>query len=590
MRHPHGTGTWSWLIAGWIMLLAACSDRTPHVPAAPAFRYTLEEVPSGFDPIRSSSIYASTVVLAVHDTLYRYRYLARPYELVPNLAAEMPEVSADGLTWTIRLRTDARFADDPAFPQGRGRAVVADDVVRSFQRHFAAASPSEGAWLWQEVLRGLPAWQANPEHTPFPVEAVDTHTVRFHLEQPLPGLAHTLVQGYSAITAHEAVERYGADLALRPVGSGPFVLRSFDGITARLERNPNYQRGVFDLQAEGFDPVRHAALGIADLAGKPLPLAGALELQFIADPQLRFQRLQRGETDVAAVAAQHVPQVLLSQQPLQLQPAFAACCHAVLQPLTEMIYLAFNFNDPELGRSEDPARAARNRSLRCAIAEAYDWQDRNQRFHQGAGRVYAGAVVPAAAEFNPDQHARTPDRARQHLHAAGLSPADVPLVRFASTGGSDMQGIYEHWRSQLMQHLDWPLERIQWDRFPTFGSYNDAINQGQLMVMDVGWRLDYPDALNTLQLFYGPYAPPQINAGAYRDAEYDAWFEAAQALPAGPQRQALVQQMNQRLWDECAFAGSFSRSALLVWRKQARVWPDREMLGGHFLTFAAVDP
>ena len=70
---------------------------------------------TGFDPQAAGDIYSNNVNRAIFDPLYQYDYLARPYKLVPNTAAAMPEISADGKTWTIRIRPGIYFADDPVF-------------------------------------------------------------------------------------------------------------------------------------------------------------------------------------------------------------------------------------------------------------------------------------------------------------------------------------------------------------------------------------------------------------------------------------------------------------------------------------------
>jgi ABC-type transport system substrate-binding protein len=70
---------------------------------------------TGFDPQAGGDIYSNHVIRAIFDPPYTYDYLARPHRIVPNTAAAMPEISADGLVWTIRLQPGIHFADDPAF-------------------------------------------------------------------------------------------------------------------------------------------------------------------------------------------------------------------------------------------------------------------------------------------------------------------------------------------------------------------------------------------------------------------------------------------------------------------------------------------
>ena len=75
---------------------------------------------TGFDPQAINDLCSVYVTRVVFDPLYRYDYLARPFRIVPNTAAAMPEISADGMTWTIKVRPGIYFSDDTAF-KGRKR-------------------------------------------------------------------------------------------------------------------------------------------------------------------------------------------------------------------------------------------------------------------------------------------------------------------------------------------------------------------------------------------------------------------------------------------------------------------------------------
>src|SRR5438105_12078141 len=77
-------------------------------------RYAFNVAETGFDPVQINDLYSSTVMAHIFDSPYTLEYLARPYKVKPNTAAGMPEVSADGRTWTIRIRPGIYFADDAA--------------------------------------------------------------------------------------------------------------------------------------------------------------------------------------------------------------------------------------------------------------------------------------------------------------------------------------------------------------------------------------------------------------------------------------------------------------------------------------------
>jgi ABC-type transport system substrate-binding protein len=117
------------------------AERGNAGPALKTFKYAMDQTPTTLDPAQASNVYASFVIANAYDTLYTYQYLARPYQLKPKLAVDFPVVSPDGLTYTFKLKKGVRFVDDPCFPGGRGREVVAEDFIYSLKRHFARETP-----------------------------------------------------------------------------------------------------------------------------------------------------------------------------------------------------------------------------------------------------------------------------------------------------------------------------------------------------------------------------------------------------------------------------------------------------------------
>ena len=56
-----------------------------------------------------------------YEGLYTYHYLKGPVEVIEQLADEMPQVSSDGLTYTIKLKKDVKYFRNPCFGVGAGQ-------------------------------------------------------------------------------------------------------------------------------------------------------------------------------------------------------------------------------------------------------------------------------------------------------------------------------------------------------------------------------------------------------------------------------------------------------------------------------------
>src|SRR5439155_1900424 len=119
-------------------------------------------------------------------------------ELVPRLAAGLPEVSADGKTVTIKIRTGMKFAD--------GTAVDANALKMSLDRH-----------------RTMEGSQRKSEIGPMTdVLVKDPTTVDIHLSQPYAPLAAQMTDRVGMIMSPAQLAAKGADFGAAPVCVGPF--------------------------------------------------------------------------------------------------------------------------------------------------------------------------------------------------------------------------------------------------------------------------------------------------------------------------------------------------------------------------------
>jgi peptide/nickel transport system substrate-binding protein len=142
-----------------------------------------------------------TEVLANH--LYEGLYtLDASYRPIPMLAEGLPQVSPDGLTYTIKLRQGIKFHN--------GKEMTSDDVVASIRR-WSQRSPY-GKALFAQVAD----WKA-----------LDKYTVQLKLKEKSAIVAISLAipSSFGAIYPKEIAEKFPPDQRITEfVGTGPFKL------------------------------------------------------------------------------------------------------------------------------------------------------------------------------------------------------------------------------------------------------------------------------------------------------------------------------------------------------------------------------
>lgn len=576
-----------------LFMLGGCGEPPAGTGVAPekVYRHAMDGAPSSLDPAQAASIYANFIVLNLYDTLYRYKYLARPYQLQPNLASAMPEVSADGLRITIPIQRGVHFIADPAFSGGLGRELKAQDFVYSIKRHFDPATRAQGAWLWQRRIVGLDDWKAQGSDYDVDVSglrAVDDYTIQITLTQPFPQLIHTLTQGYAAVVPREAVEHYGQQFSSHPVGSGPFMLASRDSARAILERNPAFRAEPFDLAVEGYDAALQSGLGLESLQNRTPPFVDRLEFEFITEDAARWNALMAGEVQFIKVPVSQFDSVLSQRDPVTLNPQYSGRYHFAAVPDAGFIYTNFNMGDARIGYHPDPLEARRNHALRCAMVKAFDWEKRNEIFFYDIGQVFPGIIPPAVPEYDPAGDTayirRDLSGALELLQANGWGPDTLPSLEYGFPNSVTERQIFEQFRNFMLQ-IGYPPEKIRPLVFATYGDYQRAYSQGKLTLINSSWTMDYPDAENVMQLYYGPNAAPGSNSANYSNPEYDRLYEAGAAMAESPERTRIYRDMNRMLMDDCVGFTGISRTLLFLWDKTAIMQPDRSFVGGYFTRF-----
>ena len=517
------------------------------------------------DPARAGDVASARATGKIYEGLVEYHYLNRPYRLIPALAEALPDISDDGLTYTFRIRPGIYFQDDPCFVEsdGKGREVTAGDFVYAIQRVADVETGSTGFWAFNDRIVGLDEFRdrsGGDEPTDYEQEieglrALDRYTLQVQLKRPYPQMLWILTMQYAFAVPREAVEYYGEDFRRNPVGTGPFVLKSWrPNYRVEFVRNPKWaETGRTEYYPETGEPADADNGRLAD-AGKPIPFLDRIIEYVVDDSATQWLMFLRGQFETSGISRDNWDAVLgddrdltaeLEEQGVQLDRS----------PTLTLFYYGFNMEDPVVGQSPDPETDRRNRKLRQALTLALNTEEL-ERFHHHRITRPTGPIPPGVSGYQ-ERSARFPfnlEQARTLLAQAGYPDGRDPetgrrlqiQLKLGSADSPEQRQATELF-ADFMDRLGVVIQ-AGYNNWPTF---LEKIRRGQAQMFRVGWVADYPDAENFLQLFYGPNVSPGPNHSRYRNAEFDRLYEAAREMQDSPERTALYQKMADIVIEDC---------------------------------------
>jgi oligopeptide transport system substrate-binding protein len=526
-------------LASLAFVAAGCTTSKNDLPNT--LRNQVEGKIKGLDPAFSDDVYMSQQIGYAYEGLLQFHYLKRPYVLEPNLAEAMPQVSADGRTYTFKLKKGVVFHDDPCFKEtaGKGRELTAEDVIYSWKRLADIKTTSTGWWVFDGKIVGLNEWRdegakAGASDYSKPVEglkALDRYTLQIKLIKRSAQFLFNLAQPYTYVVAREAVEAYDKEFLNHAVGTGPFRLQEFNGASKVVwTKNPTFRKKLYP--SEGAPGDKEA--GLLEDAGKPIPFVDRIVTQVFEERQPMWLSFLSGKLDYANVPKDNYDSAVgpdgnvtaeLKAKGITLQKV----------PAVEFTRYSFNMTDPVLGK---------NKLLRQALSQAYDIESAIKIFYNGRAIPAQTPIPPGVAGY--DEKYKNPYRqhnvakAKELLAKAGYPDGKgLPAFEYVTLADS----LSRQWTDYDQKQFGAIGVKLKVTTY-SWPEMNVAIKnkRGQIFA-GAAWVADYPDAENLLALFYSKNAPPGPNAANYADPEYDRLYEKSLTMVDSPERTALYRQM-----------------------------------------------
>ncbi len=455
-----------------------------------------EGSPAGFDPGQHTT---STDFDASTDTIYNelVQFHNGTLDLEPGLATSW-DSSPDQRVYTFHLRHGVKFQTTAWFRPTR--EFNADDVLFTFNRMLDAQQPFRKAYPTSFPYFSDLGFDKNIAQ----IDKLDDYTVRFTLKTPDVIFVRNLAMSFASILSAEYAAQLSAahreaDINQLPVGTGPFVFRSYQkDALIRYDGNPDYWRPQ-DVK------LAHLIFSINP------------------DPAVRIQKLASGECQVSVFPRPADLDVVKRNSSLRLVSGVGF----------NVGFVAYNTQHPPLDRVE----------VRRALDMAIDKPAIIQAVFAGNAKIAANPMPPSQWSYNPSLKDAPYDaaKARALLAQAGFANG-FEITLWAMP----VQRPYNP-NAQLMAQLiqqDWAkigvrakIVSYEW------GEYNRRAKQGgEHDALLYGWSGDNGDPDNWLGALLGCDAVHGSNVSKWCDPAFNKLIEKARADADVQQRTALYEQ------------------------------------------------
>lgn len=490
---------------GLLTILISCSSAKKDDEKRTVFRYNESKGITSLDPVYAKD---NTVIWPTTQLYNGLVEMDNSLQVRPSIAKRW-KISEDSRIYTFYLRNDVYFHDHPLFKDSVGRTVTAYDFVYSFLRIVDPRVASPGFSIFKMVEK---------PYNGVGFKALNDSVFQITLQRPFASFLGLLTMPFCFVVPNEVVEHYGNDFRNHPVGTGPFMFKTWrEGEKLVLVKNPKY----FEV----------------DSSGNRLPHLDAIAVTFISDKQSEFLEFMKGNIDfLSGVNATYKDELITRAG--QLNPKYADRINMEVLPYLNTEYLTFMV-DPD--KASD--KVILNKDFRTAINYGFDRAKMVKYLRNNLCSPAYWGIIPAGLPGFSDEgtaYKYNPDMAREYLAKAGY-PNGIGLPEIKLTTTSDYLDLCEFIQHELSQiGIKIAIE------VSPLASFKQNKSDGNLPFFRGSWIADYPDAENYLSLFYSRnFSPNGSNYSHFKDDEYDRLYVQAVAEPDMAKRILLYEQMNE---------------------------------------------
>lgn len=512
------------------LLLGACAKPTPGpAPAATQIlRVNLASEPATIDPNRASWAQERTVIMQVFEGLLGFN---QDLTLKPVVAKEIPStanggVSADGKTYTFKLRNDVTWSD--------GKKVTAKDFEYSIKRMLNPDLAAEYASFYFDIAGGEAYFGAagKDEATKTSlknavgVKAVDNTTLQVTLAQPRPTFLQLMALWPVYPVREDIVAKFG-DKWIEPpnyIGNGPFLLTEWvhqDHLT--FKPNPKYWGTK--------------------------PKLSEIQLRIITDVNAELAAYKNNELDMSRVPPG-------TEKATMADPVLSK---EILR-YNELTTFAFQFNvtTPPFD----------NKKLRQALATAVDRVAFVDKVRAGVGTPAYSWIPPGMPGHDPNlgkEYEFNVAKAKQLLAEAGYADVSkLPELKFQYSDTAGNRLIAQFLQGQLKDNLgiNLTLEPMESKAF------TQLVNQEKHTWAWFGWGADYPDPDNWMPELFGTDAGN--NHTAYSNPQFDALAKQAKQELDNAKRLQMWADAQKMVMADAPIVTMFYRERFMLWKPNVK--------------------
>jgi oligopeptide transport system substrate-binding protein len=464
----------------------------------------LGQEPPTLDPNKAQD---STSIAVLHALNRGLVFFDKDLKVAPELAQDLPTVSADSKTLTFTLKDGLKYSN--------GDPIVAGDFVYGIKRTIDPRTAAPYAYVLCEIAgadallgaangcgdKEVPTTDAAIETAlkNVGVTAPDDKTVVVQLAKPATYFSSVLALWIAVPVQEKWITSANATEAGNYVGSGPFILEKWDhNSQIVLKPNPNW-------------------------SGDVKPTLTEIDMSMTTEPAQGQAAFEAGELDMVLTPSEDIQRVKADSV---LGP--------MVQDIPQLAITYYTYNNK--------TGPTANKDFRIALTQAIDKKAFIDATFAGIGQPANSFVMPGIPGYQealdpyPFDLAAAKDHMKTALAALGVADAAaLGKLKFGFNSGAGHEPrvafLAEAWR----QAFGLETEQIGSD----FAVFLQQRTAGEYSLARDGWGADYPHANNQLGLF--------VCGGGNNDIQYcNPDFDKLMAQAAGePDQTKQVDLYNQ---------------------------------------------